>query len=114
MLLGQIRDELARIYDGIEAVCRQMRVSDEAISRLVRQQTDTRYRTMLDPLEPTVRAPQRGCENPYGRRPRPYDTATSAHFRAIADAPGQIHGARATAPGLGDLASEPAVDSGPT
>ena len=38
VLLGQIRDELARIYDGIEAVRRQMRVSDEAISRLVRQQ----------------------------------------------------------------------------
>ena len=42
VLLGQIRDELARIYDGIEAVRRQMRVSDEAISRLVRQPNDTR------------------------------------------------------------------------
>ncbi|MBT1166869.1 DUF3375 domain-containing protein [Bifidobacterium simiarum] len=46
-LLNQVKAELARIYDGIEDVRRQMRVSDEAVSRLVRQQTDTRYRTML-------------------------------------------------------------------
>ena len=50
VLLDQVRAELSRIYDGIEAVRRQMRVSDEAISRLVRQQTDTRYRTMLGKL----------------------------------------------------------------
>ncbi|OXN01269.1 DUF3375 family protein [Bifidobacterium vansinderenii] len=49
-LLGQVKSELAHIYDGIEDVRRQMRVSDEAVSRLVRQQTDTRYRTMLDTL----------------------------------------------------------------
>ncbi|KAB8287724.1 methyl-accepting chemotaxis protein [Bifidobacterium avesanii] len=49
-LLGQVRAELARIYDGIEDVRRQMRASDEAVSRLVRQQTDTRYRTMLGTL----------------------------------------------------------------
>ena len=49
-LLGQVRAELARIYEGIEDVRRQMRASDEAVSRLVRQQTDTRYRTMLSTL----------------------------------------------------------------
>ncbi|MBW3092987.1 DUF3375 domain-containing protein [Bifidobacterium sp. 82T10] len=49
-LLNQVRDELDLIYDGLEAVRRQQRVSDEAVSRLVRQQTDTRYRTMLGML----------------------------------------------------------------
>lgn len=49
-LLAQVRAELARIYEGIEDVRRQMRASDEAVSRLVRQQTDTRYRTMLATL----------------------------------------------------------------
>ncbi|WP_207763393.1 DUF3375 domain-containing protein [Bifidobacterium margollesii] len=49
-LLNQVKAELARIYDGIEDVRRQMRISDEAVSRLVRQQTDTRYRTMLGRL----------------------------------------------------------------
>ena len=49
-LLGQVRAELERIYSGIEDVRRQTRASDEAISRLVRQQTDTRYRTMLATL----------------------------------------------------------------
>lgn len=50
VLLNQIRSELARIYEGIEDVRRQMRLSDEAISRLVRQRTDMRYRTMLGTL----------------------------------------------------------------
>ncbi|NEG96939.1 DUF3375 family protein [Bifidobacterium sp. SMB2] len=50
VLLNQIKAELSLIYDGIEDVRRQMRLSDEAVSRLVRQQTDTRYRTMLGTL----------------------------------------------------------------
>ncbi len=47
VLLNQVRSELKRIYEGIEDVRRQIRTSDEAVSRLVRQQTDTSYRTML-------------------------------------------------------------------
>ena len=50
ILLAQVRAELKRIYEGIEDVRRQIRISDEAVSRLVRQQTDTHYRTMLDKL----------------------------------------------------------------
>lgn len=50
ILLAQVRAELNRIYEGIEDVRRQIRISDEAVSRLVRQQTDTHYRTMLDKL----------------------------------------------------------------
>ena len=49
-LLSQVREELHHIYDGIEDVRRQTRVSDEAVSRLIRQQTDTRYRTMMTRL----------------------------------------------------------------
>lgn len=47
-LLNQVRAELKRIYEGIEDVRHQVRVSDEAVSRLVRQRSDTRYRTALD------------------------------------------------------------------
>ncbi len=113
VLLGQIRDELARIYDGIEAVRRQMRVSDEAISRLVRQQTDTRYRTMLTRLKPTVRAPRRGCENPYGRRLAPVRHGHLGRaVRAIADAPGQIHDPRHRTRPERPRRRSPAVDSG--
>lgn len=39
VLLNQVRSELKRIYEGIEDVRRQIRTSDEAVSRLVRQQT---------------------------------------------------------------------------
>ncbi len=77
VLLGQIRDELARIYDGIEAVRRQMRVSDEAISRLVRQQTDTRYRTMLTRLNRLYARLNADAKTHMGDASRPYDTATS-------------------------------------
>lgn len=48
LLLNQVRAELKRIYEGIEDVRHQIRVSDEAVSRLVRQRSDTRYRTALD------------------------------------------------------------------
>ena len=95
VLLGQIRDELARIYDGIEAVRRQMRVSDEAISRLVRQQTDTRYRTMLTRLNRLYARLNADAKTHMGDASRPYDTATSdALFAPLADAPGQIHDPR--------------------
>lgn len=46
-LLNQVRAELKRIYEGIEDVRHQVRVSDEAVSRLVRQRSDTRYRRAL-------------------------------------------------------------------
>lgn len=76
-LLGQIRDELARIYDGIEAVRHQMRVSNEAISRLVGQQTDTRYRTMLTRLNRLYAAVSADARAHPGDGARPYATGTA-------------------------------------
>ena len=106
VLLGQIRDELARIYDGIEAVRRQMRVSDEAISRLVRQQTDTRYRTMLTRLNRLYARLNADAKTHMGDASRPYDTATSdALFAPLPMRPAKSM-TRATAPGLSDLAAE--------
>ncbi|PJM79936.1 DUF3375 domain-containing protein [Bifidobacterium scaligerum] len=77
-LLGQIRDELSRIYDGIEAVRHQMRVSDEAISRLVRQQTDTRYRTMMSRLNRLYVNLNADAKAHAGDASRPYATDTSS------------------------------------
>lgn len=77
-LLGQIRDELSRIYDGIEAVRHQMRVSDEAISRLVRQQTDTRYRTMMSRLNRLYVSLNADAKNHAGDASRPYNTDTAS------------------------------------
>ncbi len=106
VLLGQIRDELARIYDGIEAVRRQMRVSDEAISRLVRQQTDTRYRTMLTRLNRLYARLNADAKTHMGDVSRPYDTATAdALFAPLPMRPAKSM-TRATAPGLSDLAAE--------
>ena len=106
LLLGQIRDELARIYDGIEAVRRQMRVSDEAISRLVRQQTDTRYRTMLTRLNRLYARLNADAKTHMGDASRPYDTATAdALFAPLPMRPAKSM-TRATAPGLSDLAAE--------
>ena len=106
VLLGQIRDELARIYDGIEAVRRQMRVSDEAISRLVRQQTDTRYRTMLTRLNRLYARLNADAKTHMGDASRPYDTATSdALFAPLPMRPAKSM-TRVTAPGLSDLAAD--------
>ncbi|WP_137658251.1 DUF3375 family protein [Bifidobacterium moukalabense] len=75
-LLGQVRAELERIYSGIEDVRRQTRASDEAISRLVRQQTDTRYRTMLATLNQLfAKASAEAKTNP-NATDRPYHTDT--------------------------------------
>ena len=110
VLLGQIRDELARIYDGIEAVRRQMRVSDQPA-----RAPANRHSLPYDahPLEPTVRAPQRGCENPYGRRLAPVRHGHLGRaVRAIADAPGQIHDPRHRTRPERPRRRSPAVDSG--
>ena len=95
VLLGQIRDELARIYDGIEAVRRQMR-----------QQTDTRYRTMLTRLNRLYARLNADAKTHMGDASRPYDTATSdALFAPLPMRPAKSM-TRATAPGLSDLAAE--------
>ncbi|PLS27229.1 DUF3375 family protein [Bifidobacterium parmae] len=73
-LLGQVRDELAHIYDGIEAVRAQMRVSNEEIGRLVRQQTDTRYRSMLARLNRLYAAVNADAQAHPGADDRPYGT----------------------------------------
>lgn len=88
VLLGQIRDELARIYDGLEAVRRQMRVSNEAVSRLVQQQTDTRYRTMLTRLSRLYAAVNADAKAHPGDASRPYATDTaSAQFAPLPTRP---------------------------
>ncbi len=94
ILLAQVRAELKRIYEGIEDVRRQIRISDEAVSRLVRQQTDTHYRTMLDKLQ-TVRAGQRRREDAprLGRTPIPYGHRHGA-IPGIAVQAREIDGAR--------------------
>ncbi|RSX56268.1 DUF3375 family protein [Bifidobacterium samirii] len=75
-LLDQIRAELDRIYEGIEAVRDQIRVSDEAVSRLVRQRTDTRYRTMLTRLNRLYAALGDDARRHPGDPDRPYATGT--------------------------------------
>ena len=88
ILLAQVRAELKRIYEGIEDVRRQIRISDEAVSRLVRQQTDTHYRTMLDKLHRLfVRASDDAKTHP-GSDERPYRTDTgTAQFQALPSRP---------------------------
>ena len=76
-LLGQVKSELARIYDGIEDVRRQMRVSDEAVSRLMRQQTDVRYRTMLTRLNRLYARINADAKAHPGDTARPYATDTA-------------------------------------
>ena len=83
-----------------------MRVSDEAISRLVRQQTDTRYRTMLTRLNRLYARLNADAKTHMGDASRPYDTATSdALFAPLPMRPAKSM-TRATAPGLSDLAAE--------
>ncbi|OZG57476.1 hypothetical protein BMYO_1973 [Bifidobacterium myosotis] len=112
-LLDQIRDELARIYVGLESVRSQMRVSDEAVSRLVRQQTDTRYRTMLGTLNRLfVRLNADAREHPSDAA-RPYPTGSAgAQFAALPTRPARTM-ARAATPGLADETSLDALDVAP-
>ena len=82
-LLSQVRSELERIYEGIEDVRRQTRASDEAISRLVRQQTDTRYRTMLAALNRLfAKTSDEARANP-NADDRPYGTGTGLSQIAV-------------------------------
>ena len=93
ILLAQVRAELKRIYEGIEDVRRQIRISDEAVSRLVRQQTDTHYRTMLDKLHRLfVRASDDAKTHP-GSDERPYGHRHGA-IPGIAVQAREIDGAR--------------------
>ena len=105
VLLNQVRSELKRIYEGIEDVRRQIRISDEAVSRLVRQQTDTHYRTMLDKLHRLfVRASDDAKTHP-GSDERPYRTDTgTAQFQALQSRPAKSM-ARAATAGLDDAPS---------
>ena len=105
ILLAQVRAELKRIYEGIEDVRRQIRISDEAVSRLVRQQTDTHYRTMLDKLHRLfVRASDDAKTHP-GSDERPYRTDTgTAQFQALPSRPAKSM-ARAATAGLADAPS---------
>ncbi|MBW3090181.1 DUF3375 domain-containing protein [Bifidobacterium miconisargentati] len=102
-LLDQIRDELARIYEGIEAVRGQMRVSDEAVSRLVRQQTDTRYRTMLGTLNRLFVRLNADAKAHPNDASRPYPTnSAGAQFAALPTRPARSM-TRTAAPGLSDM-----------
>ena len=94
--------------DNGDALRRRMQagVSDEAISRLVRQQTDTRYRTMLTRLNRLYARLNADAKTHMGDASRPYDTATSdALFAPLPMRPAKSM-TRATAPGLSDLAAE--------
>ena len=82
-LLGQVRAELERIYSGIEDVRRQTRASDEAISRLVRQQTDTRYRTMLATLNQLFAKTNAEAKASPNATDRPYHTDTGLSQIAV-------------------------------
>ena len=98
-------DTLDKLYEGIEDVRRQIRISDEAVSRLVRQQTDTHYRTMLDKLHRLfVRASDDAKTHP-GSDERPYRTDTgTAQFQALPSRPAKSM-ARAATAGLDDAPS---------
>ena len=74
VLLNQVRSELKRIYEGIEDVRRQIRTSDEAVSRLVRQQTDTSYRTMLAKLNQLFAKTSAEAKAHPNDQSRPYHT----------------------------------------
>ena len=99
-LLDQIRAELERIYDGIEDVRQQMRVSDEAIGRLVRQQTDIRYRTMLRLLNRLHAQTNAGAKAHPGDDARPYRTDVGeARLAGLPTRPARSM-VRTTTPGL--------------
>ena len=88
VLLNQVRSELKRIYEGIEDVRRQIRTSDEAVSRLVRQQTDTSYRTMLAKLNQLFARTSAEAKARPNDPSRPYHTgAGQAQFQALPSRP---------------------------
>ena len=88
VLLNQVRSELKRIYEGIEDVRRQIRTSDEAVSRLVRQQTDTSYRTMLAKLNQLFARTRAEAKARPNDPSRPYHTgAGQAQFQALPSRP---------------------------
>ena len=87
VLLNQVRSELKRIYEGIEDVRRQIRTSDEAVSRLVRQQTDTSYRTMLAKLNQLFAKTSAEAKAHPNDQSRPYHTdAGQAKFPTLPSA----------------------------
>ncbi len=111
LLLNQVRAELERIYEGIEDVRRQMRASDEAVSRLVRQQTDTRYRTMLAKLNRLFAKTSAEAKAVPGNSSRPYRTDTgTAQFAVLPTRPAKpmIH---AAPPSLDERENIPSVES---
>ena len=88
VLLNQVRSELKRIYEGIEDVRRQIRTSDEAVSRLVRQQTDTSYRTMLAKLNQLFAKTSAEAKAHPNDQSRPYHTdAGQAKFPTLPSRP---------------------------
>lgn len=100
VLLNQVRSELKRIYEGIEDVRRQIRTSDEAVSRLVRQQTDTSYRTMLAKLNQLFA--KTSAEAHPNDQSRPYHTdAGQAKFPTLPSRPARSM-ARAASSSLND------------
>ncbi len=111
VLLNQVRAELERIYEGIEDVRRQMRASDEAVSRLVRQQTDTRYRTMLAKLNKLfAKASGEAKDNP-GSASRPYHTDTGSVQLAVLPTRPAKPMVHAAPPSLQDHEDIPSVES---
>jgi len=102
VLLNQVRSELKRIYEGIEDVRRQIRTSDEAVSRLVRQQTDTSYRTMLAKLNQLFAKTSAEAKASPNDPSRPYHTgAGQAQFQALPSRPAKSM-ARAISSSLND------------
>lgn len=102
VLLNQVRSELKRIYEGIEDVRRQIRTSDEAVSRLVRQQTDTSYRTMLAKLNQLFAKTSAEAKAHPNDQSRPYHTdAGQAKFPTLPSRPARSM-ARAASSSLND------------
>ena len=88
-----------------------MRASDEAVSRLVRQQTDTRYRTMLGKLNALFAKISGEAKANPNSASRPYHTDTGAVQLAVLPtrpAKPMIH---AAPPSLQERESVPTVDS---
>ena len=111
--LEQVREELSRIYEGIEAVLDQIRVSDEAVSRLVRQRTDTRYRTMLGRLNRLFAAVNRDARDHPNDPSRPYGTDTATVRIPVLPTRPARPMTRSTPPGLSERpASAPPADLG--
>ena len=102
ILLAQVRAELKRIYEGIEDVRRQIRTSDEAVSRLVRQQTDTSYRTMLAKLNQLFAKTSAEAKAHPNDQSQPYHTdAGQAKFPTLPSRPARSM-ARAASSSLND------------